>query len=446
MKKVLSILIGVTLIITLGLASCAPTPKPAPAPTPTPTPPSTGTVEVRVTDAPPKDEVTSIMVTVAKIEIHKAVAEQEREQQQQGEGEQIQEQEWEQQQTQQGEGEWLSIDIAERANSFDLLKIKGIEEALATREVEAGKYTQVRLTIEKIEVALGNDELKPATVPSGELKFVHPFDVVAGEPTIIILDFDADKSVNITGKDKILVKPVVKLIVRQGSSPSQNGGITAVTQEESQQIAEDFLKNSPTFMFDGIADTLKLVDTWTARCPYCWTFVFEFESRHAGYGDRTGEILAQVITPHRAVIGVEQGKVIQAIMDEVWDMVKQEELSQPQTETGEQIYVDVSYNGQEVEIAVGGLLTVTLESNPTTGFKWELTEITDPTVLELVESKYEPGKEARQTPPVPGAGGEEIWSFKALKKGTTKLSMEYSRPWEGGEKAVETFDLTIVVK
>jgi len=108
--------------------------------------------------------------------------------------------------------------------------------------------------------------------------------------------------------------------------------------------------------------------------------------------------------------------------------------------------VDASFAGKEVEVAVGGSLIVTLESNPTTGFKWELTEVTDQTVLELVESKYEPGKEARQEPPVPGAGGTEIWSFKALKKGETTISMEYSQPWEQGVKAAETFVLTVVVK
>ena len=101
---------------------------------------------------------------------------------------------------------------------------------------------------------------------------------------------------------------------------------------------------------------------------------------------------------------------------------------------------------KQVEVAVGDPLTVTLESNWTTGFKWELTELTDQTVLELVESKYELSKEARQDPPVPGAGGKEIWEFKALKEGKSTISMEYSQPWEGGTKAAWTFVLTVVVK
>lgn len=100
-----------------------------------------------------------------------------------------------------------------------------------------------------------------------------------------------------------------------------------MTKEESQRVAEEFLKNSQTFVFDGMDDTLNLVDTLTARCPYCWAFIFEFDSRHAGYGDRTGQMLAQVITPHRAVISVEQLVVVSAVLDERWNMLSQEMIA-----------------------------------------------------------------------------------------------------------------------
>jgi hypothetical protein len=55
-------------------------------------------------------------------------------------------------------------------------------------------------------------------VPSGELKFVRPFDVIAGVTTDVKLDFDAQKSVNVTGNGKVMVKPVVKLAISNESS------------------------------------------------------------------------------------------------------------------------------------------------------------------------------------------------------------------------------------
>ena len=112
--------------------------------------------------------------------------------------------------------------------------------------------------------------------------------------------------------------------VEADGSVTEDSAPTQMSEEESQKIAEEFLRDSPTFVFDGIEDTLRLADTLTARCPYCWAFIFEFDSGHPGYGDRTGQVLAQVITPHRAVIVVERLEIISAVMDDEWDMICQE--------------------------------------------------------------------------------------------------------------------------
>ncbi|MDD5511230.1 MAG: META domain-containing protein [Dehalococcoidales bacterium] len=97
----------------------------------------------------------------------------------------------------------------------------------------------------------------------------------------------------------------------------------AVTEEQAEQTAINFVKNSPTFVFDGIENTLELVETLYPDIENAWQFVYDFDSQHTGYGDRTGQMLAQVITPHQAIITVEKGQVISAIMDEKWDMLKQ---------------------------------------------------------------------------------------------------------------------------
>ncbi|MFC1937522.1 hypothetical protein ACFLWY_03060 [Chloroflexota bacterium] len=108
------------------------------------------------------------------------------------------------------------------------------------------------------------------------------------------------------------------------SAPSQQARLASL--EESQQIAEDLVRHSPTFAYDGMEETLRLADTQTARCPSCWVFTFEFDSRHTGYGDRSGQAVGQAITRHRAVITVEQGAVTSAVMDGRWDMVVQKLL------------------------------------------------------------------------------------------------------------------------
>ena len=105
------------------------------------------------------------------------------------------------------------------------------------------------------------------------------------------------------------------------------------------------------------------------------------------------------------------------------------------------ILVDGSYAGKEVEIVAGGSLTVTLESNPTTGFQWELAGISDEAVLELIDQEFVAPETA-----LVGAGGKELWTFKVLNEGVSEISMEYRRPWEEGIEPAETLTLTVIVK
>lgn len=158
-----------------------------------------GTLQIMVTDAPPEEEVTSIMVTVESVEVHKAAAEQEQEQQESADN------------STNEEAGWLPLSILAGNETFDLLQIQGIEEVLAVTELEPGKYTQIRMTIGNVQVRLGDGELQDVILPSGKLKFVRPFDIVENQTTALLFDFDAEKSVNVTGSGQIIVKPVVKL-------------------------------------------------------------------------------------------------------------------------------------------------------------------------------------------------------------------------------------------
>jgi len=102
---------------------------------------------------------------------------------------------------------------------------------------------------------------------------------------------------------------------------------------------------------------------------------------------------------------------------------------------------------RQVEVGTGDTLTVTLCSNQSTGFAWPISaQISDLTILQQTDHKYVVPEAKGTTPPVTGAAGTEVWTFKALKKGTSTIDVEYSRPWEGGEKGEWTFRLTVVVK
>ena len=102
---------------------------------------------------------------------------------------------------------------------------------------------------------------------------------------------------------------------------------------------------------------------------------------------------------------------------------------------GSNINADASYSGKEVEISVGDSLTLSLPSDIRTGYTWTAT-INDIRILHEVDHDY-----IGQV----GVGGKDVWSFKASKKGTATVSIEYSRPNEESVPPLETFFLTVSV-
>jgi predicted secreted protein len=99
-----------------------------------------------------------------------------------------------------------------------------------------------------------------------------------------------------------------------------------------------------------------------------------------------------------------------------------------------------------LEVGVGEEFTVNLCSNASTGFQWiDVVEISDSAIVAQVSHKYISPTEKGDPPPL-GTPGSQLWQFKALTGGTSSLSFEYSRDWEGGEKGEWTLDLTVTVK
>lgn len=96
-------------------------------------------------------------------------------------------------------------------------------------------------------------------------------------------------------------------------------------------------------------------------------------------------------------------------------------------------------NGEEISIENGDTFTVTLESNPTTGFGWE-NVTTGEHVVQVGESTYKQSRSCQGT----GCGGEETFTFKGVSDGKTVVTLAYSRPWESVPPE-KTFEVTVTV-
>ena len=115
---------------------------------------------------------------------------------------------------------------------FDLVQVTGVEEILGDTQLAPARYDQVRLSVDNAEVTFEDGNVVNAKVPSGRLKVVGGFTLEEGSATILTLDFDADKSVVITGSKNVLIKPVIKLLVRdRGATLAQASQIGEIEAE-----------------------------------------------------------------------------------------------------------------------------------------------------------------------------------------------------------------------
>ena len=108
----------------------------------------------------------------------------------------------------------------------------------------------------------------------------------------------------------------------------------------------------------------------------------------------------------------------------------------------EPVTVGIEQSGQSVSLQVGQTMIVRLESNPTTGYTWEVKQV-DPAVLaQQGEAEYETLE--TQTTPMVGQGGWQVFRFEAISTGQTPLEMVYRRPWEDAPPE-SSFTLQVMV-
>ncbi len=109
-----------------------------------------------------------------------------------------------------------------------------------------------------------------------------------------------------------------------------------------------------------------------------------------------------------------------------------------------EVYVDANDADTQVELEQGHILVVTLESNPTTGYRWEVAEIQESILEQMGEAEFKPSQTGE--PPMTGAGGWEIFRFKAIGAGQMTLQLIYHAPWEEGVEPINTFSIEVVVR
>ncbi len=114
---------------------------------------------------------------------------------------------------------------------------------------------------------------------------------------------------------------------------------------------------------------------------------------------------------------------------------------QPQTPT----VVTASKSGGPVTLQTGDTLVVTLDAQPSTGYRWETIDLQGPVLAAVGSADYLPPTVA---PGTVGAPGDSVFRYQARDVGHTTLDLGYSRPFEKDVAPARTvhYDITVVAR
>lgn len=93
-----------------------------------------------------------------------------------------------------------------------------------------------------------------------------------------------------------------------------------------------------------------------------------------------------------------------------------------------------------IETSPGKEFKVLIDSNPTTGYHWELIGELDKTVVDFVSKDYR-----ADTPQTTGSGGVDVWVFKAVGPGEAQITLGYYPPSNAATdpERTETFKVSV---
>jgi inhibitor of cysteine peptidase len=127
--------------------------------------------------------------------------------------------------------------------------------------------------------------------------------------------------------------------------------------------------------------------------------------------------------------------------EEITGKLPDEEDSAPAPPISGQVEVTAADAGKAVRAAVGNLIAITLQSNPSTGYNWELRDF-DYGVADFYKSETLPADGGNV---LFGAPSKTVVSLQAVKPGSQDIKLVYRRSWEPPDQVAETFAFRLLV-
>ena len=111
---------------------------------------------------------------------------------------------------------------------------------------------------------------------------------------------------------------------------------------------------------------------------------------------------------------------------------------------GRAINLGIGDSGKTVKAAVGDLVLIKLQANPSTGFTWSAADQAKGSAVALTSKKFLTASQMNaEIQPMPGQGGETTFTYGVVRTGKATISLSYRRPWEKKAKPAKAFAVTI---
>ena len=183
-------LLAVAATLALGSAACSDSPSSPSL--------SGGNFTVRMRDTPFTD-AKAVLVTFSSVRAHRS------------------------------DSDWTVVPFVNAATTrtCDLKKLETSEDVLGTASLPTGHYTQVRLVVQSAALFFDNASAGAACatsiappagataaleIPSGEVKLNREFDITSSSTMTMLLDFDGNQSIHMTGNGRYMMSPVITIL------------------------------------------------------------------------------------------------------------------------------------------------------------------------------------------------------------------------------------------
>ncbi|HMR99652.1 MAG TPA: protease inhibitor I42 family protein [Anaerolineales bacterium] len=115
-------------------------------------------------------------------------------------------------------------------------------------------------------------------------------------------------------------------------------------------------------------------------------------------------------------------------------------ITSPPTLTSEPVMrIATTDPDQPIEAQARETFEIVIDSNPSTGYHWDI--VGELNGVEFVSTEY-----TADEPVMPGSGGVDVWTFKAVSAGQTEITLGSYPPDPNVTEPAQTVTFNIVIK